>query len=86
MVWDSTLSTDELTSDVKMKIFPNPVKHVLNIYENEVDLVNIYSISGQLLMEIKNSQTIKVENLMSGIYIIEIKNEKGTYRTKFIKQ
>ena len=86
MVWDSTLSTDELTSDVKMKIFPNPVKHVLNIYENEVDLVNIYSISGQLLIKIKNSQTIKVENLMSGIYIIEIKNEKGTYRTKFIKQ
>lgn len=55
-------------------MFPNPIKSVINISSKfPVDRVELYDVYGKLLLNIKeNTNTINVDNLNSGIYLLGI--------------
>jgi hypothetical protein len=60
-------------------IFPNPVSDIVNINLNnglEIQKVNIYSVSGQLL-KIEKSKSFKINELSKGTYFIEVITNKG---------
>ncbi|WP_317897944.1 T9SS type A sorting domain-containing protein [Aurantibacillus circumpalustris] len=70
------------------RVYPNPFHERLyltteNKNENEFLL---YSLNGKLLAQEKSLDNLKTENLDAGIYILEIKNESGTYHQKIIKE
>lgn len=77
------------TTDIKkftFKIYPNPVKNILNIETtNEFQKAEIYTINGQLL---KSSliKEIDVSDLSRGNYVIKIKTDKGLQTEKIIKE
>ena len=80
-----TLSTNELKKST-LKIYPNPVKNILNIdTEDQFQKADIYTINGQL---IKTSllKEINVSDLSKGNYIIKIKTDKGLQTEKMIKE
>ena len=85
----STLNIDEITSEKNdsFRIFPNPSSDVLQIISlNEVlKSIQIYDINGRLILE-KNSEnlreSLKINQLSKGMYILKINNEKSM---KFIK-
>ena len=58
----------------------------LNVESENVRLIEIYSITGQLVKRIKNSKTINVEDLSSGVHLIIVHNDKGIYSSRFIKE
>ncbi|GGG59052.1 endonuclease [Bizionia arctica] len=73
-----------------ISIYPNPVSNTLNIQLNksEETQIDIFNILGKrvLTKTIRQSQSINVENLNSGIYILKIKQGDATISKKLIKQ
>ncbi len=76
-----TTETPELTTDKKVKIFPNPaydhfVVKTPNNFKNSS--IEVYNISGQKLMSqpLNTDQTeIDTSNLLVGVYIVKVLND-----------
>ena len=78
---------DELLTE-GLKLYPNPVSDMLTV-DSKLPLskVEIYSILGQRVKEIDtNLNSISLNNLSNGIYIVRIYFENGTTVRKLIKQ
>jgi len=81
----STSTVEDFYAENSVKVYPNPVIDVLNVdILNLADnqLVEIYDLTGKKILNKKlTGNTIDVNSLLSGIYILKI----GSYKTKFIK-
>lgn len=88
----ATLSSNTIvnTENHPVKVYPNPTKNQLNIETIALTnpLVEIFDANGRILKTQilnKNSSTINIENLESGIYLFKIKSAEGTYNQQIIK-
>ena len=87
----STLNTVINNYTQNLTVYPNPTSNYLKIHwnqnENIANSATIFDVSGKKIKEEKiTNNTVSVQNLQKGTYIIEIKNEKGKkYSCKFIK-
>lgn len=71
-------------------IYPNPANDFLTIQtEIESAQMSVYDINGKKVMQkmmITNKEQIDISMFESGIYVVELKNEKGqSARRKFVK-
>lgn len=83
----STLSIQELNKN-SYSIYPNPAKNIINIRlteNNQLKNLNITNLFGQKVYS-TNEKNIDVSNLQTGIYILNVKTEKGIVTEKIIKQ
>ena len=82
-----SLGTDTFLSDNEFKIYPNPVKNILNIDANNITSISIYSVNGkEVLSKDTNTNKVNVSALANGLYFINIKdNEDRVIIKKFIK-
>ena len=85
------LSTSQYQK-LNFSITPNPVADYINIKLHKPTIENtrieIYNSSGKLCKTQNinaNQETINIENLLSGIYLVTVKNETETITKKFIK-
>ncbi len=85
-----TVSTKDI-SDANFSVFPNPFKDNLmlsfdeNLYtEFQVEILNL---EGKLVIQstVRNNQEIKVSSLLSGTYIVNLKNGDKVLSKKVIK-
>lgn len=68
----ASLSTESFENE-NFKVFPNPVKDVLNISSKvKIDKIELYDIVGKKVMQSSNLKEIKVGSLRAGIYIIKV--------------
>lgn len=68
-------------------IYPNPVKEYLSINSDvEIDSVEIYNLSGQLVSKNSNSKNILTTNLSSGVYLVKVFSLDNVLDFKFIKE
>lgn len=71
-------------------IYPNPVCDVLQIQtptNTTITSAKIIAINGQVVLEhTQNSNTINVENLAQGVYILEAYSGEEKYTSKFVKE
>ncbi len=80
------------TSDPgKFSISPNPVHSVLRLQVNADEKMlsaNIFSLHGELQWhsDYISNDTVNVEHLPTGLYILQVKTDKQTYYRKFIKE
>ncbi|WP_309640295.1 T9SS type A sorting domain-containing protein [Flavobacterium sp.] len=85
------LANQDFAFEQYFKIYPNPVKDILNIETKktiEVTSVNIYNTLGQLVLVIPNAQQTKsvdVSSLKTGNYLMKINSNKGSSSVKFVK-
>ena len=84
------LSPSYLTNQV-VKLYPNPVNNLLYIENNNgfpIEKVRILDPIGKIILQKTNSfETINVENLNSGLYLLQITTENNQIITqKFLKQ
>ncbi|NOY49604.1 MAG: T9SS type A sorting domain-containing protein [Chlorobi bacterium] len=71
-------------------MYPNPVNDNLNLSNiSGVNEIAIYDIAGKLVkridVQLANDITIGVSDLNTGIYLINVTNQKGIQTSKFIK-
>jgi hypothetical protein len=75
----------------KMKVYPNPVKDVLTVNTNSLIENNswtIYNTNGELIKSgksISNVFSINTSEIISGVYIVQVKDDNNTQVMRFIK-
>ena len=98
LLLDSTaISIDEYSdNETNLQVFPNPAKNTLSISYNmnynssiTIDILTlegkaIVSYSNNLIKQGKQIQTINIENLKTGIYLIRLSTEKNILAKKLI--
>lgn len=84
----STLSTDEFSQDLKLKIYPNPIKSTFSIIGNGlINEIEIFDLVGKSVFYKQNpNNEINIEFLPIGFYVSRIKSENGTSIIKLIKE
>ena len=84
---DIILAQDEIKMD-NFKLYPNPAKQELNILLSTIDnVISIYNLQGKLVKQSFVSSTnckLNITDLSSGMYVVEVKNNKSRNFRKFI--
>ncbi|SDQ19755.1 Por secretion system C-terminal sorting domain-containing protein [Chryseobacterium soldanellicola] len=83
------LATSEVTKSTA-RIYPNPVLDVLNIEDTKtVKSIEIYDLNGKLIKNesINNKKaSVRLSDLIPGVYTAKIVSDKGNQTVKFIKK
>lgn len=68
-------------------IYPNPTNGYINIVNEELSLISVYNLSGNLILQSESDENIiklDMSDQPSGMYFIEVQNTKGRKTSKFI--
>ena len=88
--FDVTNINESQIVESNLKVYPSPTSNYLNLEGPKEDYsLQILDIQGQLFHELKNingNQKIDVSFLPSGLYLINLKNNKGNKTIRIIKQ
>jgi len=83
------LSTNDFSRN-DLKMFPNPTTAMLTIQNPDnfpIDKISITDLAGKTVQQQEQNVTkINVEQLASGLYILQAYSEKGKYTAKFLKK
>lgn len=83
-----TLSVSDINQNKSIKVYPNPVKDILNISsDSKIKKVIVIDLSGKKVFEntIDTNKKLDVQSLSKGIYLIQVFTENETKTLKFIK-
>ena len=72
----------------KVSISPNPASDFVTIElhpSNTINVVEIYSVTGQLVQKVENESRINIANLNTGIYMMKVITTNGTASKKLVK-
>jgi len=82
-------AVDEITED-NFSIFPNPTTNLLTITTTSTkpSQIILYDIASRQLMQQKfiGSATLNIEGLAKGVYLYQVKDEKGIKQGKVVKE
>ena len=80
----TTLKNKEVTPNY-FTIYPNPAVDEVYVTSNKtITEIEIYSLIGLRLKQVKNQSVINVKGLNTGVYLIKVKFDDKTYQTKKI--
>jgi D-alanyl-D-alanine carboxypeptidase len=82
-------SISETDLNNAISIYPNPTSNILNINTTLQNFqVSVYSLTGQLILDKKNSYTLDVSSLSTGLYVFKLQdlNSMTTITKKFIRE
>ena len=88
VIQDASLSSLSSIQQNELVIYPNPAQDYIILPKlSEIQSLSIYDLSGRLLKQISpSSKKINISNLSSGTYIVNIKCNEKTVKTKLIKK
>ena len=84
---NQTLGREDFNAgNLQFKLYPNPANDFISIeLENEIKLVEIYSLQGQKVLS-SNQKQVYISTLSKGIYMMRVEDENGVTATqKLIK-
>ncbi len=79
MTTNVTVKTQNLlTEKIDFQVYPNPSADVVFFNsESELKTIKFFDLSGKIVKQESNIQTVNVQNLPSGSYIIKVEDAKG---------
>jgi hypothetical protein len=84
-----TLQNESFNNDLSA-LYPNPVSNSLNLAfsdSNQEKQILVFDINCKMVVKKRQkSNTVAVENLTKGTYIIHVKTDTQNYTSKFIKK
>lgn len=86
-----SLDVDEVGEEVVGSVYPNPTENTINIDLNKElstsTIINIYSVSGQLMMSLPFQESIDISSLSDGMYILDVlEDELSVWKKRITKQ
>lgn len=88
IVYNQLLSSDEITNDFGIRLFPNPIKNgeKLNLINVKGKFtISMYNVLGELVfMKDCNENQIELPYLSKGIYVVKINDETKIWKEKLI--
>ena len=86
--WGTTGIFD-VKAEFAYSMYPNPANDYLTVANTaDVSQVDIYDVTGKMVMTVNVASeniTLNVSDLNTGMYIINVTNEKGVQTSKFVK-
>jgi len=84
--WNSFQTANLESFNTKINIYPNPAseKILIDYNSNKIFNVEMFTILGKKVKELKNTKKIDVSDLKSGIYFMKISNQNFNYTKKII--
>lgn len=85
--YDEVIVTSIAENNISYNIYPNPVKDIVNIEAENIELVEIYDVFGRKLYSEKESGDIRIDmsDFADGIYLVKIFSEGNSSVTKIVK-
>lgn len=87
-VWGTT-SIFDVKAEFAYSMYPNPANDFLTVANTaDVSQVDIYDVTGKMVMTVNvasENVTLNVSDLNTGMYIINVTNERGVQTSKFVK-
>jgi hypothetical protein len=84
---NQTVSTRDMSRQDDVTIYPNPAIDYLTVSaETEIKSIEIYNISGQLVLRNNDSNQINISSLPAASYFCHIKTSNGKIIKKLIKK
>ena len=94
---DTITAVNNISIEDNFQVYPNPAEDFLVIKVRKeinysIDQLKIFDVNGKLIKVINepvmgdNSSILKVSDLKSGIYYLQVDTEKGNHKFKFIRQ
>ena len=83
------LRIEDITPLQKLKLYPNPIANLLNIYlhDSTIEKITIFSIIGNVIKTIdEDLRVIDLSDLQSGSYFITLTTNRGIVTKKFLKK
>jgi hypothetical protein len=79
---------DKEIATTHFSVYPNPASSQITIdTEENIETIKIIDVTGKIVeTKTSNNTTINVDQLMKGLYILEIKTENGIVHNRFIKK
>jgi hypothetical protein len=73
-----------------IKTYPNPVDNVMYVQHPDMKSISISGVTGKTLKSFNfptaSSQSIALEDLPSGLYLITVDSKSGRFASKFVKR
>lgn len=85
-----TAAHEENSHDIKVLLYPNPIDSHFTLKANDIKQVTIFDLQGKQVLTknyplYKNKVELDLSYIPSGIYIIKLATEKGSWAGKVIK-
>jgi uncharacterized repeat protein (TIGR03803 family) len=68
-----------------VSIHPNPTSNSFTIGMDNLESIEIFNLLGQIMQTAENTNTVNIENLETGTYLVKLKSQNKTYTAKLIK-
>jgi hypothetical protein len=75
---------NKIANKASIGVYPNPAKDVVYFNEGVVSNVQVYSITGEIVLRRSNVSQLNVESLKPGYYIIKSEANRKTYIDKLL--
>jgi len=89
-IFDANLAVNSNEFTAKISVFPNPTRSQLTIHPSNnaiIDKVTITDLMGKVvLVQSGNTTQVNVEQLASGLYILEAFSGEEKFTSKFVKE
>ncbi len=86
-LWMSATTPTDIEDEVEnsgVVLYPNPASSVVNFTE-QLASVNIYNISGKLVKVVQDVSNVNIEELPTGLYIVEVTTVDGKFSVHKLK-
>ncbi len=85
--FDGVLSIANAPQSLQVRIFPNPAREFVEVSGiDNVSNIKVYSLLGALEQEVKNTNTINVASLSSGIHLLVVEKDGQRVTEKLVIQ
>ncbi len=68
-----------------LKLYPNPAKNHIRI--DQAGIISIYSLAGKVILtkSVSATETINIETLPTGVYLVKCKTAQGVFKGRLLK-
>ncbi len=75
------------SDDPTLSVYPNPTNDLITVQtEESISTIYVYSVSGQLMKTVDNTNQVSLGDLSPGTYFIMVNTSKGMKRSVVIKE
>jgi hypothetical protein len=83
----NVLSVDEYDISNEIQLFPNPTSNTITVNSNlTIDKLEVYDLYGKLITLTKESKSISIDHLASGMYFVKVYSANKIGTKKIIKK
>jgi len=68
-----------------VSIHPNPTSNSFTIGMDNLESIEIFNLLGQIMQTAENTNTVNIENLETGTYLVKVKSQNKIYTAKLVK-